>query len=155
MVTFSKDLLHKDDFVVYLKNEKTGSSTTRKCKFIGQIVDFTDTKVKIIQLSRADQFVNVDELCNYGEVSVYPDDIVHVLHSRYELDNSLILPHTIGGITFYSKEELIEWVENQQERNMKELLSYIGQVPEEYIERGNIIQELIVKHTNNDEDIKE
>jgi hypothetical protein len=119
MVTFSKDLLHKDDFVIYLKNERTGSSTTRKCKFVGQIVGFTDTKVEIVQLSKPDQFVNVDELYNYGEVSIYPDDIVHVLHSRHDLDNSLILPHTIGNITYYSKEELIEWVENQQEINNK------------------------------------
>ena len=26
----------------------------------------------------------------------------------------LIFPHTIGGITFYSKGELIDWVENKQ-----------------------------------------
>ena len=119
MVTFSNDLLHEDDFVVYLKNERTGSSTTRKCKFVGVIVGFTDTKVKIQQLAKADHFPNVDELYYYGEVSVHPDDIVHILHSRHNLDNSLILPHTIGDITFYSKEELIEWVKNQQEINNK------------------------------------
>lgn len=31
--------------------------------------------------------------------------------------DSIIFPQTIGGITFYSKEELIEWVEKQQELN--------------------------------------
>lgn len=36
-------------------------------------------------------------------------------------DNGLVLPHTIGNITYYSKEELIEWVEKQQ-NIFKELL---------------------------------
>lgn len=121
--SFTWEPLYEDDIVVYLKNERTGSSTIRKCKFIGQIIGFTDTKVKIRQLSLPDQFVTPEECKDYGEVSVYSDDIVHVLNSRYQLDNWLALPHTIGDITYYSKEELIEWVENQQ-KVYKELLEY-------------------------------
>lgn len=30
---------------------------------------------------------------------------------------ALIFPHTIGDITFYNKEELIKWVEDQQKFN--------------------------------------
>ena len=30
---------------------------------------------------------------------------------------ALIFPHTIGDITYYNKEELIEWVEDQQKFN--------------------------------------
>lgn len=114
MMTFTLDPLYIDDIVVYLKNERTGSSTIRKCKFIGQITGFTDTKVKIRQLSKADQFVTPEECKDYGEVIIYPNDIVHILISRYQLDNWLALPHTIGNITFYNKKELIEWVENKQ-----------------------------------------
>lgn len=34
-------------------------------------------------------------------------------------DNTIIFPQTIGDITYYSKEELFEWVENQQKINKK------------------------------------
>ena len=30
---------------------------------------------------------------------------------------ALIFPHTIGDITYYSKEELIKWVEDEQKFN--------------------------------------
>lgn len=32
-------------------------------------------------------------------------------------EEMLIFPHTIGDITYYNKEELIKWVENQQKLN--------------------------------------
>lgn len=38
------------------------------------------------------------------------------------LDNWIALPHTIGNITFYDKEELIEWVVNQQSLNKEKFL---------------------------------
>lgn len=84
--TFTKEPLHEEDIVVYLKNEKTGSSTTRKCKFIGVVLGFTGTKVKIRQLSKADQFITPDEIEDYGEVSIYPEDVVHILISKYDLN---------------------------------------------------------------------
>lgn len=34
--------------------------------------------------------------------------------SRLNDIDQLILPHTIGNITFYSKKELIDWIENRQ-----------------------------------------
>lgn len=82
--TFTKEPLHIDDVVVYLKNERTGSSTTRKCKFIGQVVDFDKTRVKIKQFSKADQFVTPEECNDYGEVLVYPHEIVHIIISKHD-----------------------------------------------------------------------
>lgn len=34
-------------------------------------------------------------------------------------DNIIILPQTIGDMTFYSKAELFEWIENQQMLNKR------------------------------------
>lgn len=124
MDTFTKEPLHIDDIVVYLKNERTGSSTIKKCKFIGQIINFTSAKVKIERLSPPDQFVAPEECKDFGVDTVYPDDIVHIVISRYQLDNWLALPHTIDDITFYDKKELIEWVKNQQALNKKLEESY-------------------------------
>lgn len=115
--TFTLDPLHIDDVVVYLKNERTGSSTIRKCKFIGHIVDFTKTKVEIKRLSPPDTFVTPEECGDYGVDTVRPDEIIHIIISRHQLDNWMCLPHTIGNITFYDKKELVEWVKNQQELN--------------------------------------
>lgn len=81
--TFILEPLHIDDIVVYLKNERTGSSTIRKCKFIGQVVDFTNTMVKIRQLSYADQFVTPEECKDYGIVKVPDDDVIHVIISKH------------------------------------------------------------------------
>ena len=89
--TFTKEPLHIDDVVVYLKNERTGSSTIRKCKFIGQVVGFTNTKVKIKQLSKADQYATPEECKDYGETTVYPDDVVHIIISKHKnIKNSKI-----------------------------------------------------------------
>jgi hypothetical protein len=80
--SFQKEILHIDDIVVYLKNERTGSSTIRKCKFVGMITGFTKYKVKIMQFSKPDQFVTPEEIVQYGEVEVYSDDIVSVIISK-------------------------------------------------------------------------
>lgn len=81
--TFTLDPLYEDDIVVYL--HKTISSG--QYKFIGQIVGFTDDKVIIRQLSRANQFVTPEECVDYGEVSVDPNDVVHVIISRQSEEN--------------------------------------------------------------------
>ena len=81
--TFTWESIYEDDIVVYLKNEKTGSSTIRKCKFIGQVVGFDKTRVKIRQFSKADQFVTPEEIQDYGEVFIYPHEIVHIIISKY------------------------------------------------------------------------
>lgn len=52
MVNFIGEEIHINDIVVYLRNEGCGSSTIRKCKFIGIITGFTNLKVRIIQVSR-------------------------------------------------------------------------------------------------------
>lgn len=124
LCTFTKELLYIDDVVVYLKNERTGSSTIRKCKFIGQITGFTDTKVEVHRLSPPDKFVAPEECKDFGVDTVYPDDIMHVIISRHQLDNWLCLPHTIGDITFYDKKELIEWVKSQQALSKQWMESY-------------------------------
>lgn len=79
---FTNQPLYVDDVVVYLKNERTGSSTIRKCKFIGQIVGAKGKKIKIARLSKADQFVTPDECINYGEDIIFPDDVVHIIISK-------------------------------------------------------------------------
>lgn len=86
MVSFTKDPLYKDDIVVYLKNERTGSSTIRKCKFIGQIVDINDSKAKIMRLSSPDRFVTPDEIKELGIDTVCAEEIVHIIISKHDLD---------------------------------------------------------------------
>ena len=83
--SFTREILNIDDVVVYLKNERTGSSTIRKCKFIGQIIGFANTKVKIRRLSPPDIFVTPEETQDYGEVSVSPDDVVGIIISKHRL----------------------------------------------------------------------
>lgn len=83
MNTFTKETLHIDDVVVYLKNERTGSSTVKKCKFIGQIIDFTNNKVRIQRLSPPDTFVTPEECKDYCIDSIYPDDVVHIIISKH------------------------------------------------------------------------
>ena len=70
---FARQPLNIDDIVVYLNNG---------CKFIGQIVGFADTKVKIRRLSPPNTFVTPDKTQDYGEVSVSPDDVVDIIISR-------------------------------------------------------------------------
>ena len=75
--SFTWQILNIDDVVVYLKDG---------CKFIGQIVGFVNTKVKICRLSPPNTFVTPDKTQDYGEVSVSPDDVVDIIISRYDKD---------------------------------------------------------------------
>lgn len=34
-------------------------------------------------------------------------------------DNAIVFPQTIGNLTYYSKEDLFEWITTQQELNKK------------------------------------
>ena len=115
MNTFTKEPLHIDDIVAYLKNERTGSSTVRKCKFLGQITGFTKTKVEIHRLSPPDTFVTPDECKDFGIDTVYPDDVVHVIISKYEEDHTIYFPCVIGDDIFHNKTELVEFVKEYQE----------------------------------------
>lgn len=83
---FIEKTLHIDDIVVYLKNIRTGSSTIRKCKFVGQVTGFTKSKVKIMRLSKPDQWVTPDMIRNYGEDEVYPEDVICIIISKSEGD---------------------------------------------------------------------
>lgn len=74
--SFTRQLLDIDDIVVYLKDG---------CKFIGQIVGFVDTKVKIRRLSPPNTFVTPDKTQDYGEVSINPDDVVGIIISKHRL----------------------------------------------------------------------
>lgn len=85
--TFTLDPLHIDDVVVYLKNERTGTSTIRKCKFIGHVVGFTKTKVEIRRLSLPDIFVTPDEMQDFGIDTIYSDDVVSIVISKYQEDD--------------------------------------------------------------------
>ena len=94
MWAFTGNVLNVDDIVVYLKNERTGSSTIRKCKFIGQIIGFTDTKVKITRLSPPDVFVQPEETQDYGEVIISPDEVVGIIISKHDRDITKPLSQT-------------------------------------------------------------
>lgn len=73
MNSFIGEELNIGDRVVYLKNTMTGSSTKKKCKYVGEILGFTKEKVKLMQVSYADRF-EADKF--YGETSVFPEDVV-------------------------------------------------------------------------------
>ena len=106
MNTFAKESLHIDDVVVYLKNERTGSSTVRKCKFVGIVTGFTKTKVEIHRLSPPDTFVRFDEIQSLGIDTVCPDDVVHILCSPHEEDLHTKTLKDLLGIIDKKKTEL-------------------------------------------------
>lgn len=104
--TFTKEPLHIDDVVVYLKNERTGSSTVRKCKFLGQITGFTNTKVEIKRLSPPDTFVTPDEIQELGTDTVCPDDVVYIIISKYQEDSYTRTLKALNDIVDKYKTEL-------------------------------------------------
>ena len=83
--SFTRQPLNIDDVVVYLKDG---------CKFIGQIVGFVNTKVKIRRLSPPNTFVTPDKIQDYGEVSVNPDDVVDIIISKYDIS----MTETLGQV---------------------------------------------------------
>lgn len=76
MRSFTRQPLNIDDIVVYLNNGY---------KFIGEIIGFANTKVKIRRLSPPNTFVTPEETQDYGEVSISPDDVVGIIISRYDV----------------------------------------------------------------------
>ena len=82
MKGFTGQILNIDDIVVYLNSG---------CKFIGQIVGFVDTKVKICRLSPPDVFVTPEETQDYGEVSISPDNVVGIIISKSDKDMTKML----------------------------------------------------------------
>lgn len=102
--TFTLDPLHVDDVVVYLKNERTGSSTVRKCKFVGQVVGFTDAKVKIHRFSPPDTFVTPEEIQDLGEDSVTPDEVVDIIISKHNRDMTKTLKQANSLVDEYKAE---------------------------------------------------
>jgi hypothetical protein len=95
---FANESLHIDDIVVYLKNERTGSSTVRKCKFVGQIIGFTKTKVEIHRFSQPDTFVTPDKIQDLGVDIICPDDVVHIIISKYQEDSNTRLLSELNNI---------------------------------------------------------
>lgn len=74
MRSFTRQPLSIDDVVVYLKDGY---------KFIGEIIGFANTKVKIRRLSPPNTFVTPEETQDYGEVDVSLDDVVGIIISRW------------------------------------------------------------------------
>ena len=93
--SFTRQPLNIDDIVVYLKDGY---------KFIGQIVGFVDTKVKIRRLSPPNTFVTPDKTQDYGEVDVSPDDVVDIIISRYDVSMSETLAQANNLIRKYEAE---------------------------------------------------
>ena len=92
---FAWQILNIDDVVVYLKDG---------CKFIGQITEFIDTKVKIRRLSPPNTFVTPEETQDYGEVNVSPDDVVDIIISRYDVSMAKTLAQANNLIRKYEAE---------------------------------------------------
>lgn len=95
MKGFTWEPLNIDDIVVYLKDG---------CKFIGQIIGFVDTKVKIRRLSPPNTFVTPDKTQDYGEVDVSPDDVVDIIISRYDVSMAETLAQANNLIRKYEAE---------------------------------------------------
>ena len=93
--SFAWQPLNIDDIVVYLKDG---------CKFIGQIVGFIDTKVKIRRLSPPNTFVTPDKTQDYGEVDVSPDDVVDIIISKYDRDMTKTLAQANNLVRKYEAE---------------------------------------------------
>ena len=93
--SFTWEPLNIDDIVVYLKDG---------CKFIGQIIGFVDTKIKIRRLSPPNTFVTPDKTQDYGEVDVSPDDVVDIIISRYDVSMSETLAQANNLIRKYETE---------------------------------------------------
>lgn len=93
--SFTWQPLNIDDIVVYLNNG---------CKFIGQIVGFVDTKVKIRRLSPPNTFVTPEETQDYGEISVSPDDVVDIIISKYDVSMAETLAQANNLIYKYEAE---------------------------------------------------
>ena len=104
--TFTKEPLHIDDVVVYLKNERTGSSTVRKCKFVGQVVGFAKTKVEIHRLSQPDTFVTPDETQDLGVDSVAPDDVVYIIISKYQEDSHIRTLKALNEVVYKQDKDI-------------------------------------------------
>ena len=95
MRSFTWQPLNIDDVVVYLKDG---------CKFIGQIVGFVNTKVKVCRLSPPNTFVTPEETQDYGEVNVSPDDVVDIIISRYDVSMAKTLAQANNLIRKYEAE---------------------------------------------------
>ena len=72
MQTFVKEPLHIDDVVVYLRT----TITSGRFKFVGRVLSFEQDKVKVRQLSRADEYVIPAAFADYGEHYISLCDII-------------------------------------------------------------------------------
>ena len=75
----------------------------------------------LIRISESNDFiVDYDKDRRMYRVSVFEDNHYqdeYWFDAYEDKEVGLIFPHTIGDITFYSKDELFEWVKNQQKLN--------------------------------------
>lgn len=106
---------YADEIICDLKNfnfanEYYDMNNTQRLKFLNRVLQILGdygsyelSKVEITRLSPPDTFVTPEECKDFGIDTVYLDDVMHVIISRYQLDHSLVLPQTIGDITFYNK----------------------------------------------------
>lgn len=58
-----------------------------------------------------------DDKCHYAKA---------IKENKELIESSIIFPQTIGGITFYSKAELFEWVANMQKEFCSPPTSFLG-----------------------------
>lgn len=83
---FIGEELNVGDYVVYLKNTRTGSSTIRKCLYVGVISKFGKSEVKIKPLSKHDKY-EIDYLNRDECISIQPRDIVCKIREVFNVLN--------------------------------------------------------------------
>lgn len=77
-----------------------GNSMIQCCDYSCPNRDYRSGHCKVTACSK-------QQINNMIDIKTYTDCV----------NEMLIFPHTIGDITYYSKEELIKWVEDQQKIN--------------------------------------
>ena len=107
----------------------------------------------MIRISENDDFVvDYDKERGMYRVSVFNDghfwdEYWFDAYEEKELDNSF--PQTIGDITYYSKAELFEWIENQQKLNkileQEGYLKTINTCSEKWCVPNHKLNELIIR----------
>lgn len=82
--------------------------------------------------------VSTEDCCPNCHKPINEDETEYIdIPNKHIADNAIIFPQTIGDITFYSKTELFEWVEKQQQINKLSVLS--ATIPDEIIDKWNSI----------------
>ena len=91
MYTYTGDYIQSGDTICFLYNTQTGSSTKRRCKYIGQIVDFVKNGV-IVKIEQAEHEGIFKDTAVGKEVVVRKtDDIICRINRKRQARENKIL----------------------------------------------------------------